>query len=142
KEIGATHTINSLREDVAQRIREILPNGVQYGVDTTGRNEVINNILASLAPVGELVCIGVARKPLELETNIFLTKGYKIKFINQGDSVPQEFIPKLIHMYQGGQFPFDKLIKKYAFEDINQAVEDSEKGRTIKSVLLIGDYEK
>ncbi|RYY21161.1 MAG: NAD(P)-dependent alcohol dehydrogenase, partial [Sphingobacteriaceae bacterium] len=40
KEIGATHTINSLREDVAQRIREILPNGVQYGVDTTGRNEV------------------------------------------------------------------------------------------------------
>lgn len=31
----------------------------------------------------------------------------------------------------------DKLIKKYAFEDINQAVEDSEKGKTIKSVLLI-----
>ena len=140
KELGATHTINSLRENVPQRIREILPNGVQYGVDTTGRNEVINNVLSSLAPVGELACIGVATKPLELETNIFLTKGYKIKFINQGDSVPQEFIPKLIQMYLGGQFPFDKLIKKYAFADINLAVEDSEKGRTIKSVLLIGDY--
>jgi len=140
KELGATHIINSLREDVTLRVREILPNGVQYGVDTTGRNEVINHILSSLAPVGELVCIGVARKPLELETNIFLTKGFKIKFINQGDSVPQEFIPKLIHMYQNGQFPFDKLIKKYNFEDINVAVEDSEKGKTIKSVLLIGDY--
>ncbi len=45
-------------------------------------------------------------------------------------------------MYQNGQFPFDKLIKKYAFEDINQAVEDSEKGRTIKSVLKIGEYGK
>ncbi|MBS7565482.1 NAD(P)-dependent alcohol dehydrogenase [Mucilaginibacter sp. Bleaf8] len=142
KELGATHTINSLTEDVQKRIREILPNGVQYGIDTTGRNEVINNVLASLAPVGEMVCIGVARKPLELETNIFLTKGYKIRWINQGDSVPQEFIPKLIHMYQLGQFPFDKLIKKYAFQDINEAVEDSEKGKTIKSVLLIGEYKQ
>ncbi|RYY22061.1 MAG: NAD(P)-dependent alcohol dehydrogenase [Sphingobacteriaceae bacterium] len=142
KELGATHIINSAREDVSKQVLEILPHGVQYGVDTTGRNEVINNILSSLAPVGELVCIGVARKPLELETNIFLTKGYKIKWINQGDSVPQEFIPKLIHMYQNGQFPFDRLIKKYAFEEINKAVEDSEKGRTIKSVLLIGNYDK
>lgn len=142
KELGATHTINSLHDNVIERIREILPNGVQYAVDTTGRNEVINNSLACLAPVGEIAIIGVATRPLELETNIFLTKGYKIKFVNQGDSVPQEFIPKLIRMYQAGQFPFDRLIKKYAFEDINQAVEDSEKGRTIKSVLLIDNYGK
>ncbi len=84
KELGATHTINSLKENVPQRIRAILPNGVQYGVDTTGRNEVINNTLSSMAPVGELALIGVATKPLQLETNIFLTKGYKIKFVNQG----------------------------------------------------------
>jgi len=140
KELGATHTINSLKENVPQRIREILPKGVQFGVDTTGRNEVINYILDSLAPVGELAIIGVALKPLQMETNIFLTKGFKIKFVNQGDSVSEEFIPKLIKMYQNGQFPFDKLIKKYQFEEINQAVEDSEKGKTIKSVLLIGDY--
>jgi aryl-alcohol dehydrogenase len=47
KELGATHIINSLNENVPQRILEILPNGVQYGVDTTGRNEVINNALNS-----------------------------------------------------------------------------------------------
>jgi Zn-dependent alcohol dehydrogenase len=96
--------------------------------------------LAGLAPVGELAIIGVATKPLALETNIFLTKGYKIRFVNQGDSVSAEFIPKLIKMYQQGQFPFDRLGKKYAFEDINLAVEDSEKGRTIKAVLMIRDY--
>lgn len=141
KELGATHAINSLTEDVPNRIREILPNGVQYGVDTTGRSDVIHNSLNNLAPAGEMALIGVASRPLELQTNIFLTKGYKIKFVNQGDSVPQEFIPKLIHMYMNGQFPFDKLIKTYAFDDINQAVDDSEKGRTIKSVLRIGDYQ-
>lgn len=142
KELGATHTVNSTKVNVVDEVKAILPNGVQYAVDTTGRNEVINNSLSILAPVGELVVIGVARKPLELETNIFLTKGYKIKFVNQGDSVPQEFIPKLIHMYQQGLFPFDRLIKKYSFEDINEAVEDSEKGKAIKCVLLIGEYQQ
>jgi aryl-alcohol dehydrogenase len=140
KEVGATHTINSKDGNVSEQIKKILPNGVQYGIDTTGRSEVINNTLASMAPIGEMVCIGVATKPLELETNIFLVKGYKIRWINQGDSVPQEFIPKLVRMYQAGQFPFDKLIKTYSFDKINEAVEDSEKGRTIKSVLLIGQY--
>ncbi|HEX8517903.1 MAG TPA: NAD(P)-dependent alcohol dehydrogenase [Bacteroidia bacterium] len=138
KELGATHAINSLKENVIEKIKEIAPQGVNYGVDTTGRTEVINNTLASLAPVGEIALIGVATKPLQLETNIFLTKGYKIKFVNQGDSVPQEFIPKLIRMYMNGQFAFDKLIKTYPFEEINQAIEDSEKGKTIKSVLKIG----
>jgi aryl-alcohol dehydrogenase len=99
--------INSLQENVTQRILEILPNGIQYGVDMTVRNEVINNTLASLAPVVELAIIGVATKPLELETNIFLTIGYKIKFVNQGDSVSAEFIIKLIKMFQHGSFPFD-----------------------------------
>jgi aryl-alcohol dehydrogenase len=47
-------------------------------------------------------------------------------------TLPQEFIPKLIKMYQNGQFPSDKLIKTYPFEEINQAVEDSEKGRRSK----------
>lgn len=40
-------------------------------------------------------------------------------------------------MYQHGHFPFDRLIKKYAFEDINQAVEDSEKGRTISMFFCL-----
>ncbi|PBQ33929.1 hypothetical protein CNR22_19785 [Sphingobacteriaceae bacterium] len=37
KELGATHLINSMTEDVQKRIKEILPNVAQYGLDTTGR---------------------------------------------------------------------------------------------------------
>lgn len=59
----------------------------------------------------------------------------------EGDSVPTEFIPEMVQMYLNGQFPFDKLIKKYRFEDINQAIEDSESGKAIKPVILIGQYE-
>lgn len=34
---------------------------------------------------------------------------------------------------------FDKLIKKYGFEDINQAFDDSAEGTTNKSVLVIDE---
>nr|MCS5613820.1 alcohol dehydrogenase [Candidatus Poribacteria bacterium] len=32
-------------------------------------------------------------------------------------------------------FPFDRLVKFYDFEHINQAFEDSEKGKTIKAIV-------
>jgi aryl-alcohol dehydrogenase len=54
----------------------------------------------------------------------------------EGDAVPQTFIPKLISLYQSGLFPFDKLVKKYEFEKINTAFEDSESGETLKPVVV------
>lgn len=53
----------------------------------------------------------------------------------EGDAVPQVFIPKLIEYYKRGQFPFNKLIKFYNFDEINEAFEDSHTGKTVKPVL-------
>ena len=36
-----------------------------------------------------------------------------------------------------GQFPFDKLVTSYAFEDINQACADVGSGKTVKAVLTM-----
>jgi aryl-alcohol dehydrogenase len=54
----------------------------------------------------------------------------------EGDAVPQTFIPKLISLYQKGLFPFDKLVKKYEFAEINAAFADSESGDTLKPVVV------
>lgn len=86
--------------------------------------------------------LGAATKPLEIEMNAFVSRGIKLKGIVEGDSIPSEFIPQMVNMYLVGQFPFDKLIKKYSFQDINQAIEDSESGKTIKPVILIGDFKE
>jgi aryl-alcohol dehydrogenase len=58
-----------------------------------------------------------------------------VKGIIEGDVIPDLFIPRLIELYKQGRFPFDRLIKYYALEEINQAVEDMEKGLVIKPVL-------
>jgi aryl-alcohol dehydrogenase len=41
----------------------------------------------------------------------------------------------LIALYQQGRFPFDRLIRFHRFDEINQAMADSESGVTIKPVL-------
>lgn len=140
KELGATHVINSKNENVIDALKAIDPQGFDFGFDTTGRNDVINNTLANLKSLGEMGIVGVATKPLEVEMNSYVLKGIKLIGIVEGDSVPVDFIPAMVNMYLNGQFPFDKLIKKYKFEDINQAIEDSESGKTIKPVILIGEY--
>ena len=54
-----------------------------------------------------------------------------------GDSVPQDFIPKMIAWYQAGQFPCDRLVRFYDFRVINRAMADARRGDTIKPVLRI-----
>lgn len=140
KELGATHIINSIKENVAEKLKEIEPKGFDCGLDTTGISPVILDSINALRSHGKMGILGVAKKPLDIEMNSFVATGKQLIGIVEGDSVPNEFIPRLVNMYMNGQFPFDKLIRTYKFEDINQAIEDSEKGITIKPVILIGEY--
>jgi aryl-alcohol dehydrogenase len=40
-------------------------------------------------------------------------------------------------MWKQGQFPIDKLVKKYDFADINTAFDDSASGAVVKPLLVL-----
>jgi aryl-alcohol dehydrogenase len=71
------------------------------------------------------------------DVNGVMTAGKRIIGIIEGDSKPDLFIPALVELYQQGRFPFDKLVKFYTLDQINQAAEDSEKGITIKPIIRL-----
>jgi aryl-alcohol dehydrogenase len=58
-----------------------------------------------------------------------------VRGVVQGDSVPQEFIPKLVDLIMAGKFPIERMIKSYDFADINRAAQESSAGIAIKPVL-------
>jgi aryl-alcohol dehydrogenase len=62
--------------------------------------------------------------------------GRRLSGVVEGDSDPQTFIPELIALYREGKFPFDRLVKTFSFEEINEAFEASEAGRVIKPVVV------
>ena len=69
--------------------------------------------------------------------NDLMAEGKTMMGVIEGDSVPNVFIPQLVDYFKKGQFPFDKLIKFYNFDEINEAFEDSKKGIAIKPILKI-----
>ena len=141
RELGATHTINSRTEDLAARIAEISgEQGVDYTVDTTGISSVMKASIDVLAIGG--VCAPVAVTPNSIEMNTFMDlvlSNRKLIGVLMGDAVPQLAIPELIKFHKEGKFPFDKLVKFYKFDEINQATADSNSGETIKPILIIDE---
>ena len=141
KELGATHTINSKTENLEERIAEITnEKGVNYSIDTTGNSQVMLSSVQALAKNGVAVPLAVTQNTIEFNPMVELILGTrKIVGVNLGNVVPQLAVPKLVEYHNEGRFPFDKLIRYYKFEDINQAAEDSNTGVTLKPVLIIDE---
>ncbi|OMH27711.1 alcohol dehydrogenase [Tersicoccus phoenicis] len=138
-ELGATHTVNSGTTDMVEELDRITDgDGVDYIVDTTSAPPVLNQAARALAVRGKLVAVGNTTFGTEapFEIGESQVKGWTFTMSVQGSSVYQLFIPKLIELWKQGRFPYDKLIKTYPFEDINQAFEDSAKGSTIKPIVV------
>lgn len=141
RELGATHIINSKTENLQERINEITDGlGVNYTVDTTGVPPVMKSAIDVLAVNGICAPIAVTPNTLEVNTsNDLVAKNRKIYGVLMGDAVPQLAIPQLIQYHKEGKFPFDKLVKFYKFNEINQAAADSSTGKTIKPILIIDE---
>lgn len=138
-ELGADVVIDPMAsENVLAEIQAAGGGGVHFALDTTGIPAVITTAADALLPNGLLGLVGASPMEATLPVNIMsmIMRGTGIKAILEGDSQPQVFIPELIALYQAGKFPFDKLIKTFPFEQINEAAHASENGSVIKPVLL------
>jgi aryl-alcohol dehydrogenase len=122
----------------AEQITEITGKGAQYALETTGVPAVFTGMMQSLAARGTAGVVGAAALGTSASFDIgsLLPMGVTIKMIVEGDSVPSVFIPQLMELHRAGLFPFDRLIKTYPFEKINEAFEDSAKGTTLKPVVV------
>ena len=139
EELGATHVINAGEGNVVEAIQEITGGGPNYSLECVGNPAVTRQAVDVLPLLGVCGILGVVPPGTEVTLDNFLImNGRTVKGIIEGDAIPDLFIPQLIELYRQGRFPFDRMITFYPFEEINQAVEDMEKGRVIKPVLRIG----
>ncbi|SEJ41534.1 aryl-alcohol dehydrogenase [Azotobacter beijerinckii] len=136
-ELGATHVINSREQDPVERVRAITGSGVNYSLECSGRAEVLRQAIDALSILGTCGIVGATKVGTEVAFNIndVMIPGKRIQGIVQGDVVAHAFIPTLVNLYLQGRFPFDKLCRFYRFDEVNQAMADSESGVTIKPIL-------
>jgi aryl-alcohol dehydrogenase len=137
KELGATDVVNGSQSNSEEAIKAIVPSGVRYALDTTGRPSVIQTAVACLSGHGVCGFLGVSAPTETLAFNLIdaISLGKSARGIVEGDCIPQAFIPKLIDLNRRGLFPYDKLIRCYPFDKINEAIHDSETGKVVKAVV-------
>jgi aryl-alcohol dehydrogenase len=135
KKLGATHVVLAgAQTKTAEEIKKLVPGGAGYAFDTTGGAESNQQAIDSLAVKGHFGFCAIPAQGPPMST--VMIRGLSIRGIVQGDSVPDAFIPQLIGLYMQGRFPFDKLVTKYPFEKINQAIEDQASGKVVKPVFI------
>lgn len=124
-------------EDVVATVKELSGGaGASYSIDTTAISAVVKQAQQSLKPRGTLVALGLGPEEYAIDAIDLLQTGKIIRSSIEGDSDPQEMVPRLIAMNAAGEFDVDDLITTYPFAEINTAVADVLAGKVVKPVLV------
>ena len=133
--LGATCTL-APSDDLVAEVLDHTGGGATHALDTTGRSDAIGRAFDSLSRTGHLVLVGLGMPDLTLSGAALMSGGRSVTGSIEGDAVPHELIPLLAQMYRDGSLPLDRIVRNYAFDDINQAIADMRTGEVIKPVLV------
>ena len=132
----ATHAVNVNEIDPVEAVRDITAGGVDFSLECVGTPSVFRQSVDVLRRRGVCALLGAVAPGTEVILDMdLLMNGREVRGIIEGNAVPDLFLPRLLELHGQGRFPYTDLISYYDFEDINEAVDDLELGRTIKAVL-------
>lgn len=143
KLFGATHTINSAREDPVERIREITGGpGAHYAFEAIGlvSQPFVQSILCTRKR-GVTIYVGHApfNTPVELDARMLMHEKM-VMGSYYGTARPHIDFPRLIKLYQSGKLKLDELVtRRYPLEQVNDAFEALARGEVARSVLNISE---
>lgn len=140
--VGATAALDGRSDDLTEQLAEITAGGATHAVDTTAVPAVIRSAVASLAPLGTLVLLGLGAPEVTFDAMDLVSGGKTIRGCIEGDADPRSFIPQLIRWQAEGRFPVGEVIRRYPFADINTAIADAVSGAAIKPVLVFDEPER
>lgn len=136
REFGATHTVNSRSTDLIAAVRDITGSTVDFAFDCTGVISVIETIAQTIGMLGTLVLIGGAPAGASFSLDHVSTLwGKRVIGVLGGGGRTGQLIPALVELHQQGRFPFDRLVKYYDLDQIDEALADSASGKVIKPIL-------
>jgi len=138
---GATHTINSKKEDAVKAVKELTNGrGADYVFVAVGGNTILAQGFSMSSPAGMTVIIGVPSRdegivslPIRdfIKDERILTGGY------MGSVNLQVDMSRLVNLYLEGRLKLDELItNRYPLEKINEAIESSASGEALRNVIM------
>jgi S-(hydroxymethyl)glutathione dehydrogenase / alcohol dehydrogenase len=135
---GATHTVNSRKQDPLQAIRDLTDGeGVDYAFDAIGDSKVSRACYDAVRRGGTAVIVGMAPTGSEIPIPSTIAGEEKIvKGCFYGSTRPAVDFPRLVDFYMRGVLQLDRMITQtYPLTDINAAFEALGRGDNARGIL-------
>jgi threonine dehydrogenase-like Zn-dependent dehydrogenase len=108
RKAGATHLVNTARENLHERLREITGgHGPDVIVEAIGLPETFRAAVEEVAFTGRVVYIGYAKEPVSYETRLFVQK--ELDIMGSRNALPENFL-EVIQMLEAGRFPVKEAV--------------------------------
>ncbi len=141
KGFGATHTINSRKENAVDKIKELTDSfGVDVAIDAIGLPDVYKQAFEARDLAGTVVLVGVPtpEMTIELPFQEIFGRGGALKSSWYGDCLPSRDFPMLIDLYQQGRLDLDGFVSEtITLDDVEEAFHKMERGEVLRSVVVI-----
>jgi S-(hydroxymethyl)glutathione dehydrogenase/alcohol dehydrogenase len=135
---GATHTINSAREEFPAAVSRILDGAApDVVIDGTGNPQVLERAFGLVNNAGRCVIFGVMAHDKKLSLNTLpLHFGKVLTGSHGGDSRPAEDIPRYLRMMQAGRIdPRDFISHRVPLAGVNDAIAKMRSGEVIHALI-------
>lgn len=110
KQMGAAYTVNTMTENVHQKLQEITSGyGPDVVIEAVGSAPTYQMAVEEVAFTGRVVCIGYAKSEVTFQTKYFVQKELDIR--GSRNAMPQDF-RAVIHYLERGTCPMEELITK------------------------------
>ena len=137
---GATRTLNSNRDDARQVVLDLTGGrGADYVFVTVGNTTAVSQGITMLRRAGTLVIVGMppAGATAPLRVGDITEYGLRILGSFVGSSSLRTDVPWLIDLYEQGRLKLDELITaRYSLDQVNEAIEATERGEAIRNVIV------
>ena len=105
---GATHSINTAREDLHQRLAELTDGrGPDVVIEAIGLPQTFRAAVEEVAFTGRVVYIGYAKEPVAYETKLFVQK--ELDILGSRNALPEDF-RDVIRMLEEHRFPVNDAV--------------------------------
>ena len=105
---GGAHAINSSRESLHSRLRELTEGrGPDVVIEAVGTPATFRAAVDAVAFAGRVVYIGYAKQPVSYETRLFVQK--ELDVLGSRNAQPEDF-HAVIKLLEAGRFPADHAV--------------------------------
>lgn len=139
QKLGATHTVDSSKQDAVQAIQELTGGfGADVVIDAVGRPETYKQAFYARDLAGRVVLVGVPTPEMTLELPLLdvFGRGGALKSSWYGDCLPSRDFPMLVDQYKLGRLDLDTFVsERIKLDEIEAAFDKMHEGTVLRSVV-------